>query len=193
MTDSKRLRPALAADAAFKDARGPMDTPQPEEDDSSIALDPLDVVERVLAAENLTFDRTEDGDLAFALAGDWKDYELWFAWRPEADCLQLCLSHRLDAPTIPARAAPTSWSIWSTSGSGSAISRSGPTTARSSSATPWPCRTASGRRLAQAASMIDAAMEAADRFYPAFDFLLAGGKTPDEAMAACMFETVGQA
>ena len=43
-------------------------------------------------AENLTFDRTEDGDLAFALAGDWKDYELWFAWRPEADCLQLCLS-----------------------------------------------------------------------------------------------------
>jgi hypothetical protein len=41
--------------------------------------------------------------------------------------------------------------------------------------------------------MIDAAMEAADRFYPAFDFLLAAGKSPDEAMAACMFETVGQA
>ena len=62
-----------------------------------IALDPLDVVERVLTAENLSFDRTEDGDLAFALAGDWKDYELWFAWRPEADCLQLCLSIDLRA------------------------------------------------------------------------------------------------
>ena len=47
--------------------------------------------------------------------------------------------------------------------------------------------------LAQAASMIDAAMEAADRFYPAFDFLLGAGKSPEEAMAACMFETVGQA
>jgi hypothetical protein len=47
--------------------------------------------------------------------------------------------------------------------------------------------------MAQAASMIDAAVEAADRFYPAFDFLLHGAKTPDEAMAACMFETVGQA
>ena len=69
-----------------------MDAPQPEEDDVLIALDPLDVVERVLMAENLSFDRTEDGDLAFTLAGDWKDYELWFAWRPEADCLQLCLS-----------------------------------------------------------------------------------------------------
>src|SRR5258708_27299298 len=73
-----------------------MDT-QPEEDDVLIALDPLDVVERVLSAENMTFDRTEDGDLAFALAGDWKDYELWFAWRPEADCLQLCLSLDMQA------------------------------------------------------------------------------------------------
>ena len=67
-----------------------MDTSQPE--DIDLGFDPLDVVEHVLNAENLDFDRTEDGDLAFALAGDWKDYELWFAWRPEADCLQLCLS-----------------------------------------------------------------------------------------------------
>jgi hypothetical protein len=36
-------------------------------------------------------------------------------------------------------------------------------------------------------------VEAADRFYPAFDFLFAGDKTPKEAMAACMFETVGHA
>ena len=74
-----------------------MDT-RPDEDETLMAFDPLDVVEHVLTAENLTFDRTEDGDLAFALAGDWKDYELWFAWRPEADCLQLCLSMDLTTP-----------------------------------------------------------------------------------------------
>ena len=45
-----------------------MDTPQPEEDDVLITLDPLDVVERVLLAENLSFDRTEDGDLASSQA-----------------------------------------------------------------------------------------------------------------------------
>src|ERR1700739_3394696 len=69
-----------------------MDSLRPDEDDGLLALDPLDIVERVLVSENLNFERTEDGDLAFALVGDWKDYELWFAWRPEADCLQLCLS-----------------------------------------------------------------------------------------------------
>ena len=47
--------------------------------------------------------------------------------------------------------------------------------------------------MAQPASMIDAAMEAADRFFPAFDFLIRGDKSPADAMAACMFETMGQA
>jgi hypothetical protein len=46
--------------------------------------------------------------------------------------------------------------------------------------------------LAQAASMIDCAVEAADRFHPAFDFLLKG-KSPEDSMAACMFETIGEA
>ena len=43
-----------------------MDAVRPEEID--VPHDPLDVVEYVLTAENLPFDRTDDGDLAFALA-----------------------------------------------------------------------------------------------------------------------------
>ena len=167
-----------------------MQTPRP--DDADQTFDPLDVVENVLSAENLPFDRTEQGDLAFALAGDWKDYELWFAWRPEADCLQLCLSidrrvaksHRAGACELANLVNQRVWvghfEVWSDDGE---------VVFRHAMALP------EGERptLAQAASMIDAAMESADRFYPAFDFLIKGGKSPAEAMAACMFETVGQA
>jgi hypothetical protein len=167
-----------------------MDTPTSE--DADIGFDPLDVVERVLNAENLEFDRTEDGDLAFALAGDWKDYELWFAWRPEADCLQLCLSIDLRAPK-PGRGAMyellslINQRVWM--GHFEVWSEDGEIVFRLAMAMP------SGERptLAQAASMIDAAVEAADRFYPAFDFMLCGAKGPEEAIAACMFETVGHA
>jgi hypothetical protein len=169
-----------------------MDIPRPEEDDTLIALDPLDVVERVLIAENLAFDRTEDGDLAFSLTGDWKDFELWFTWRPEADCLQLCLSVDIKASSelrasahalinlINQRVWLGHFEVWADDGE---------FVFRHAMALP------DGERpsMAQTASMIDAAMEAADRFYPAFDFLISGGKTPDEAMAACMFETVGHA
>ena len=169
-----------------------MDTPHPEEDDALLALDPLEVVEHVLAAENLTFDRTDDGDLAFALAGDWKDYELWFAWRPEADCLQLCLSVDLRADNDGRAAAHTlvnliNQRVWL--GHFEVWPEDGEVVFRHALSLP------DGERpsMAQTASMIDAAMEAADRFYPAFDFLVNGGKSPEEAMTACMFETVGQA
>jgi hypothetical protein len=169
-----------------------MDTPQSEEE-VELALDPLDVVEHVLASENLEFDRTEDGDLAFALAGDWKDYEMWFAWRPEADCLQLCLSMDLRSPKGPKRGPAyelvslINQRVWL--GHFEVWSEDGEIVFRHS----LPLPTGERPTLAQAASMIDAAVEAADRFYPAFDFLLKGSKGPDEAMAACMFETVGTA
>ena len=168
-----------------------MDT-QPDEEDLDVAMDPLDVVEHVLSAENLEFDRSDEGDLAFSLAGDWKDYELWFAWRPEADCLQLCLSidmrigkdRRAAAYELVSLINQRVWlghfEIWADDGE---------VVFRHALSLP------AGERptMAQAASMIDAAMEAADRFYPAFDFLVQGSRSPEEAIAACMFETVGEA
>jgi hypothetical protein len=169
-----------------------MDSAQPEEDDTLITLDPLDVVERVLSAENLTFERTEDGDLAFALSGDWKDYELWFAWRPEADCLQLCLS--IDMRASPERRLAAhglinliNQRVWL--GHFEVWAEEGEVVFRHAMSLPDAERPS----MAQAASMIDAAVEAADRFYPAFDFLISGGKSPEDAMTACMFETAGQA
>ena len=167
-----------------------MDTTQ-SDDTVLLGNDPLDVVEHVLAAENLPFDRTEDGDLAFSLAGDWKDYELWFAWRPEGDCLQLCLSMDLTVTKEQREAAheliaalnPRVWlghfELWE---DGEIIFRHG--MALMSGEQP---------SLAQAAAMIDVAVEGADRFYQAFDFLVQGSKSPKEAIAACMFETVGEA
>ena len=168
-----------------------MDMSHPEED-VEFALDPLDVVERVLTAENLSFDRSDDGDLAFSLTGDWKDYELWFAWRPEADCLQLCLSLDIRAKKSRRNQAYALLSminqrVWL--GHFELWPDDGEIVFRHS----LPLPTGERPTLAQAASMIDTAVEAADRFYPAFDFLLKGGKTPEEAMASCMFDTVGQA
>ena len=164
----------------------------PSDDSVQLGSDPLDVVEHVLSAENLPFDRTEEGDLAFSLGGDWKDYELWFAWRPEADCLQLCLSVDIRAKKPRRNAAYELLSlinqrVWL--GHFEIWTDEGEVVFRHAMALP----TGERPTLAQAASMIDAAVEAADRFYPAFDFLINGGKTPEDAIAACMFETVGQA
>ncbi len=163
-----------------------------EPTDGDFGFDPLDVVEYVLTAENLEFDRTEDGDLAFALTGDWKDYELWFAWRPEADCLQLCLSLDLKArksirPQAFELVALINQRVWL--GHFELWEEDGEIIFRHAMALPASERPT----LAQAASMIDVAVEAADRFYPAFNFLIKGSKSPTDAIAACMFETSGHA
>ena len=51
-----------------------------------------------------------------------------------------------------------------------------------------------GRASARAVDIKDPeAIEAADRYYPAFRFLTKGMKKPEDALAACLFETVGSA
>ena len=50
-----------------------------------------------------------------------------------------------------------------------------------------------GVAVEQLEDLVDIAISECERFYPAFNFLLWGGKTPDEALEAAMLETVGEA
>ena len=50
-----------------------------------------------------------------------------------------------------------------------------------------------GLTLEQAETVIEAAVDEVDRFYPVFQFVLWGGKSPAEALAAAMVETRGEA
>jgi hypothetical protein len=113
------------------------------------------------------------------------------AWRRVGDTLQLCLSmdltvapeQRAQAHELIALINPRVWmghfELWE---DGEIIFRHG-----------MALMTNEQPTLAQAAAMIDIAVDGADRFFPAFDFLVRGAKTPHEAIAACMFETVGEA
>ena len=47
--------------------------------------------------------------------------------------------------------------------------------------------------LAGAEMLVDSAIDECERFYPVFQFVLWGGKTPKEALAASLTETQGEA
>jgi hypothetical protein len=47
--------------------------------------------------------------------------------------------------------------------------------------------------IEQAQTMIDAAIEECERFYPVFQFVLWGGKTPAEAIESALIDTYGEA
>jgi hypothetical protein len=47
--------------------------------------------------------------------------------------------------------------------------------------------------LAAAEVLVESAIDECERFYPVFQFVLWGGKTPREAIAAALIETQGEA
>ena len=184
-----------------------MNTPQ--EYDSDAAFDPLDMVESILTEEGLDFERTPEGDLGFALSGDWRTYEMWFSWRPEGECLQLCCS--LDVESGAGQALETSrldglyellclvnQHVWfghfevfrdpEAEKAGAAFGAYDVIFRHSLALNPLERAS-----VVASAHMINSAAEAVDRFYPAFDFWFKGVETAHDAFAACLFETAGEA
>ena len=47
--------------------------------------------------------------------------------------------------------------------------------------------------VAQVEDIVDAAISECERFYPAFQFVVWGGKAPGEALTAAMIDPVGEA
>ena len=47
--------------------------------------------------------------------------------------------------------------------------------------------------LGQAQALVEIAVDECDRFYPAFQFVLWGGRTPAEALEAAMVDAAGEA
>ncbi|MDI7774871.1 YbjN domain-containing protein [Asticcacaulis sp. EMRT-3] len=179
-----------------------MNTPQAY--DSEAAFDPLDMVESILTEEGLTFERTPEGDLGFALGGDWRTYEMWFSWRPEGECLQLCCSLDVEGGTgqrlgedrlagLYELLCLVNQHVWF--GHFEAFRDSDDkgrlydVVFRHTLAVD-PLERGS---VAASAHMINSAAEAVDRFYPAFDFWFKGSGSAEAAFAACLFETQGEA
>jgi hypothetical protein len=54
-------------------------------------------------------------------------------------------------------------------------------------------RDGEGLSLEQAEAIAEAALEECERFYPVFQFVLWGGKSPGEAIAAALIDTHGEA
>jgi hypothetical protein len=155
-------------------------------------VDPLDAVEQAVIAEQYPYDRDEMGELHMSVTGAWRDHQIWFAWRPELEALHICASLDLKVPNnrfrdvceLVARLNEKLWmghfDVWFEDGS--IVYRHALGLPNGETVSP-----------AQAAGMIAAAREAGERFYPAFHFLVWGGKTVEEAVAAAMFETAGEA
>jgi hypothetical protein len=154
-------------------------------------LDPLEAIEHAVLAEQFPYER-DDLELHMAVPGEWRDHQIWFAYRPDLDVIHVCASLELKAPEnrmkdvyeLIARINERLWighfDLWNDDGA--IVFRHALSVPNAEAVTPG-----------QAASLIAAARDAGERLYPAFQFVMWSGKSPAEAVAAAMFETAGEA
>ncbi len=161
-------------------------------DQRRATADPLDAVEAVAALLGHDVERVNEAELHLTLPGLWRDSGLWFSWRPELVTLQLGAPLDLKIPKdrlnegcrLIAMANERLWvghfDMWSDDFG---------VVFRNSIVLPESGAIERG----QAQRLIEGAGEAIDRFFPAFNFLVWGGKSPEEALEASLFDTVGNA
>jgi len=159
---------------------------------NDFGVEPLDIVEQVVASEEFLYERTDDGEVHFTAPGERLTHQIWFAWSDAIETLHICVgletrvpnADRAKACDLVALLNERLWlghfDIWSEDGA---------VVYRNAIALPGGVQPDPG----QIAALIAAAIEAGERFYPAYNYMIWAGKTPQEAVSAAMFETAGEA
>jgi hypothetical protein len=156
------------------------------------ARNPLDLVEEIVGANQWPFERAGENDLMVEVAGRWCDYRLHFGWAPEIGgmCFSCCYDMKVSErkrDAIYGLLAQINERLWlghfDLSGEGGLPSYRHSMLLRGA-------RTVS---VEQVEDMVDIAVNECERFYPAFQFVLWGGKSASEALEAAVIETAGEA
>jgi hypothetical protein len=156
------------------------------------APNPLDIVEEIVAANQWPFDRTSEDELVVEITGKWCDYRLYFMWRDDLSALHFTCAFDVRVPDTRRREvhdllALVNEKLWL--GHFDVSLEEGMPMFRHT----VPLRGLSGASVEQLEDLVDSAFTECERFYPAFQFVIWGGKGAHEAIAAALFETVGEA
>jgi hypothetical protein len=153
---------------------------------------PLAAVEDIAAHNNWAFERSGDDEITIVSKGEWTDYQLSFTWMAEIEALHLACAFDMKIPAarrgeVQKLIAAVNEQLWI--GHFDLWTHTGMVMHRQALVLPGGL-TAS---TAQCVSMLDGAIHACERYYPAFNFVVWAGKSPQEAMAAAMFDVEGEA
>ena len=153
---------------------------------------PLEVVEHMATGNNWPFERSGEDEIALVVTGRWTEYQLSFTWMREIEALHLACAFDMKVPEL--RLAEVQqlvalineqlwighFDVWMQNGM--VIFRHALVLAGGVAA--------SGR---QCEAVLASALDACERYYPAFQFVVWAGKSAREAMDSAMFETSGEA
>jgi len=155
-------------------------------------VNPVDVVERVAALNEWAFERAGDDEITISVNGRWAAYQAAFTWMDDIESLHLACAFDLKVPerrhaellTLISHVNEQLWlghfDWWSQDGV--VMFRHALILAGGVEASRRQCEV-----------LLDAAIDACERYYQAFQFVVWAGTSAREAIDAALFETSGEA
>lgn len=161
-------------------------------DDENQEAAPMEMLASYFAAHDWAHEMVSEEEIVATAQGSWTSYELRAVWRADDGVVQLLAFPDIrvadDKRSVAFEALALineqlwlgHFELWSTSGT--ILFRHGLLVGDNGTLS-----------LEMAETLIESAIDECERFYPVFQFILWGGKTPAEALAASLIETRGEA
>ncbi len=158
---------------------------------------PIDMLEHVFDANGWAFERSGDEEISTSIKAGWATYQLRALWREEERVLQIIARADLIAPDdrrlalyealglINEQLWMGHFELWSADGT---VLFRHATLLDNDDGEDVPDLT-----IGQAEVLVEAAVDEFERFYPVFQLVLFADRSAQDAMAAALFETVGEA
>ena len=161
-------------------------------DSENSSDNPLELLVEIVGANDWPHERTGLNELAVEINGRWCNYRLFFLWQEEMGALHFsCVFEtRVDIQShadVHQLLALINEKLWL-----------GHFDLSSDDGTPMfrhtlLLRGAGPASVEQLEDLVDVSVSESDRYYPAFQFVIWGGKTANEAMNAALIDVVGEA
>ena len=166
--------------------------PSPALETTHPASNPIDLVEEIVLANEWRHDRSSDEELHVEIPGRWCDYRLLFLWQREMSALHFSCGFEMKVPR--GRRGPV-YELLATVNERLWLGHFdlAPDDQSPSFRHGVLLRGAPGASVEQIEDLVEISVTECERFYPAFQFVVWGGKNPEEAIASAMIDPVGEA
>ena len=154
---------------------------------------PIEMLEHYFNAHGWAYERAEE-EIVATFQGSWAQYELRAIWREDDHVLQFLALPDIRVPSDKRAATYETiglineqlwlghFELWTSSGL--VLFRHGAL---------LDAEDGGALTLQLAETLVEASIEECERFYPVFQFVLWADKTPQEAIAAALIDTQGEA
>ena len=155
-------------------------------------VNPLDVVERMAATNDWSFERAGEDEITILVRGKWTDYQVSYTWMFDIEALHLACAFELKVPErcraeVAQLISLINEQMWI--GHFDLWMKDGIVMYRHALVLAGGM-TASGP---QCEALLSTALDACERYFPAYQFVVWAGKTAREALDGAVFETAGEA